>query len=213
MRNNYYVYLHKDKNGNIFYVGKGTGDRAYSKERHKIWQRYVTERLFGEYTVQILHDGLTESEALEIEDKKIYEYGENLVNWQNPAREFDYDALELFHELRDKNRKFVEQTKLLEKSNISKAIQRYEKALSVMREYESMTLEKGLIAELNYDPPSGEVNIIDRLTLCLINAKQFESAVRESEKYFSDFKGARKLGIGKKVIARIEKVKIKLNAS
>lgn len=27
----FYVYFHKDKSGKVFYVGKGTGPRAYSR--------------------------------------------------------------------------------------------------------------------------------------------------------------------------------------
>lgn len=30
----FYVYAHEDKSGNIFYVGKGTGRRAWSPDRH-----------------------------------------------------------------------------------------------------------------------------------------------------------------------------------
>lgn len=29
----FYVYIHKDKEGTVFYVGKGTGDRTHSRNR------------------------------------------------------------------------------------------------------------------------------------------------------------------------------------
>jgi len=38
MKNDYYVYLHKTLDGEVFYVGKGTGKRAKSKAyRSKEW--------------------------------------------------------------------------------------------------------------------------------------------------------------------------------
>ena len=41
----FYVYAHRDNKGAIFYIGKGTGKRAWSQDRHPVWHRYVKERL------------------------------------------------------------------------------------------------------------------------------------------------------------------------
>ena len=39
MKNDYYVYLHKTLNGEVFYVGKGRLKRAWSKSnRGKNWR-------------------------------------------------------------------------------------------------------------------------------------------------------------------------------
>lgn len=39
----YYTYTHSNLDGTIFYVGKGTGARAYAKyDRSKEWKNYVT---------------------------------------------------------------------------------------------------------------------------------------------------------------------------
>ena len=36
MKNDYYVYLHKTLDGEVFYVGKGRGKRAKTKHGRKI---------------------------------------------------------------------------------------------------------------------------------------------------------------------------------
>lgn len=66
-QNRYYVYVYEKKDGTPYYVGKGTGTRAYTKhdnvevpnEKHRI----------------ILYDNLTESEAFKLERQLISSYG------------------------------------------------------------------------------------------------------------------------------------------
>lgn len=76
--NDYYVYAHIDPNTDTpFYIGKGREKRAYSAEvRSKLWKEKV-EELNGRYEVKILYNGLSEDDALNIEEKLIYEYGFN----------------------------------------------------------------------------------------------------------------------------------------
>jgi hypothetical protein len=68
--NRYYTYLHYGKDNKPIYVGKGTNDRAYAK------------RDYGEpYTVKIVHDNISEGQALEFEEFLIQEIGiDNLYN-------------------------------------------------------------------------------------------------------------------------------------
>jgi hypothetical protein len=165
------------------------------------------ERLNGVYSVEIHREGLTEVEAENLEASLIAEFGEQLINWINPGREFDYQALDRFHKLRDANRQFVAETRPLEKTNPDQAIARYRKALMTMREYEDITTERGLVAEMGVGPDWGDPNILDRLTLCLIKVGRIQEAVDESEKYFSDFPSALNLTVGKRVRARIEKAR------
>ena len=81
MGRDYYVYCHRDRAGNVFYVGKGVERRAWSRDRHGLWHKYVQEYLGGHYTVEIVEEGLSENEALSLEARMIRQYREQLVNW------------------------------------------------------------------------------------------------------------------------------------
>lgn len=78
--NKYYTYTHSDAKGNVFYVGKGTKDRAWKAERNNDWKNKV-KSLNNKYFVEIVYDELTEEEALDCEALLIELYGfENLTN-------------------------------------------------------------------------------------------------------------------------------------
>lgn len=72
----YYVYVHKDnRTGEVFYVGKGHGRRAWdARGRHKVWQEKVASLEDG-WSVEILKDNLSEFEAFELEHDNVIEYG------------------------------------------------------------------------------------------------------------------------------------------
>lgn len=67
------VYFHrKATTGEIFYVGMGSPKRPYYKRRTDWWQRVVDK--YG-YTIDIVHKGLTQAEAFELEMKYIAQFG------------------------------------------------------------------------------------------------------------------------------------------
>ena len=70
----FYVYLHKKKtNGEVFYVGKGSGDRAWKKEgRNEFWKKVVNKH---GYDVEIHSNHLQEWYAFELERDLIAYYG------------------------------------------------------------------------------------------------------------------------------------------
>ena len=73
---NSYVYIHTNiSNGDIFYIGIGTGrnyTRAYSKRnRNNLWNNYVNKH---GYNVTILFDNISNKEACSIEIKLISKY-------------------------------------------------------------------------------------------------------------------------------------------
>lgn len=65
----FYVYAHTKPGGEIFYIGKGTRRRAWSKSgRNKYWHNVINK--YG-YEVTVLADELQENEAIEEEAKLI----------------------------------------------------------------------------------------------------------------------------------------------
>jgi len=75
-----YIYLHRTNDtGEVFYVGKGSGNRATeTRGRNQHWHRVVNKAGF---TAEIIVRGLTDEEAYALEVEIIAEYGlENLVN-------------------------------------------------------------------------------------------------------------------------------------
>ena len=73
MENKYYVYEHATEDGEVFYVGKGSGDRAWAnKSRNKFWRSVA--RKHGR-VVRIVRDGLSELEAFDMERRLIARHG------------------------------------------------------------------------------------------------------------------------------------------
>ena len=75
-----YVYTHNKKDtGKVFYVGKGSNYRINVKSgRGKLWQETTAKH---GYTKHILVDGLSDADALELEDFVIQTIGlNNLIN-------------------------------------------------------------------------------------------------------------------------------------
>lgn len=74
MNNKFYVYAHiRNDTGEVFYVGKGCGRRAYEKDNRNIyWKRIVNK--YG-YEIEILFNNLSEHEALTLEIEMIDKYG------------------------------------------------------------------------------------------------------------------------------------------
>ena len=85
MNNDYYVYLHLLEDGTVFYVGKGRGDRAYSKGNRSVkWHNIVS---INEYSVTFYKKDLSESDALDCESNLIRTIP-NLINRQPSVRRF-----------------------------------------------------------------------------------------------------------------------------
>ena len=74
-----YVYLHKKDDGEIFYVGKGVGYRAWAKSnRNRYWKNVSKKHGLN---VVIFKDGLSHEEALELESELISAIGrDSLTN-------------------------------------------------------------------------------------------------------------------------------------
>ncbi len=88
VRRGYYVYVHRDRaTGDVFYVGKGHGNRAWDGNgRNDDWTKRVATLSKG-WEVQIVHDNLSEIDAFELEAELVEEHGGpaatggKLTNW------------------------------------------------------------------------------------------------------------------------------------
>jgi hypothetical protein len=191
VRREFYVYLHRALGAAVFYVGKGRGRRAWSRARTAVWHRYVVGRLGGRYEVEIVRDALSHSEALALEASLIAAHGPALVNWVNPAREFDTGALERARLLRAETLALVGTAQFYEESAPAEALRRYRLALADARVYCRLPVERGLLGELRDANRVGEPLVLDRLTRCLERLGRAAEIVAEVDAYFAEFPDAR----------------------
>ena len=185
-----YVYAHLGPGRTPFYIGKGTGPRAWSTDRDAQWHHFVRTRCGGAYEVSILAEDLDDEEALDLEADLIAHHGRTLTNWVNPGRQFDYAALDRFHQLRDATTSFISATRPLETSDPEQAVARYRQAIAQMYEYCAITYETGLVADLRSEidgPSHGDVAALDRLTLVLRKLGRFNEIVEAVDEYYSRF--------------------------
>ncbi len=72
--NDFYLYVHrKETDNSIFYVGKGQGDRAWAtRKRNPHWHNVAKKHGL---VVEVVLDGLTESQAFKLEVELILWYG------------------------------------------------------------------------------------------------------------------------------------------
>lgn len=205
-----YVYAHLDSAGKFFYVGKGDGRRAWSKDRHPLWRRYVEKHLGDRYQVRILQDNLSTDEAEEVEADWIAQCSEGLVNWQNMGRPTDLQALDQFHNLRNANRALIQQAKTIEKGDLAEAVRMYLQAVEAIRAYAFIDYEKGLVGQLLREEAdefgrSGEIEALDRLSICLIKLGRVAEAANHANSYFELYRLDTNLSSSQRIAKRIRK--------
>lgn len=91
--NKYYVYLHRDLNGVVFYIGKGTKERYKSKQnRSGAWQDIAVKG----YTSQIVKTGMSNRESMILEEQLIEIYRDTCVNSTSSkiTKELDFAELD-----------------------------------------------------------------------------------------------------------------------
>lgn len=71
----HYVYVSFRSNGSPFYVGKGSGRRAFEHKHHGEHYRAIVARSGGDVPVVVVREELTETEAYELEETLIRTIG------------------------------------------------------------------------------------------------------------------------------------------
>jgi hypothetical protein len=209
-----YVYAHMDSAGKIFYVGKGQGRRAWSRDRHPLWRRYVENHLGGNYQVRILQDNLSPGKAEELEAAWMGQCSDDLMNGVNVGRATDFQALERYHKLRDANRSLIQQAKAIEERDLVQAVKMYVQAIEAISGYAFINYEKGLVGQLLGEEAdelgrSGEVEALDRLTMCLVKLERSAEAAQHADNYFALYRRDLQLAASQRIAKRIEKALVR----
>lgn len=206
----YYVYAHLDSSGQIFYIGKGTGRRAWSSVRHPLWIRYVEKHLNGEYQVKILYDNIPPEDVEEVEEFWIAQHADTVINWFNFNRNTDFEACEKRYSLHNANRSLIKQAKSIEKHDINKAISMYIQAVEAIQLFAFIKTEPGTVGQLLEEEASelgvfGMIEALDWLTICLVKAGRTTEAAQYSDNYFSLYRRDLQFGVAKRIIKRVSK--------
>lgn len=116
--------------------------------------------------------------------------GARLTAWR-PDDHYDYDAHARFHAMRRPVLDTLQQTRMVERSDLETAIARYRVAIDAVRQHEHFAVEHNLFALIKPGTHPKAVEVLDRLTLCLVRAERHHEAVAEADRYFADFPAAR----------------------
>jgi hypothetical protein len=162
--------------------------------------------------VRILQDDLSFEEAEELEAEWIAQCSPDLVNWVNMGRDTDFKANERFHVLRNANRALIQRAKAMEKSDLEGATTAYIQAIEAIREYASISDERGLVGQLLDEEAEehgrrGEVEAVDRLTMCLIKLNRAEEAASRAKSYFALYQLDLNLNAARRIAKRVEKAR------
>lgn len=102
MRSDYYVYQHVRKdNGEIFYIGKGCNDRAFSKANRSNWWKRIVEKSGG-YEVTFIAKDVDEEFAFLVEIERIDQLRKIGANICNISSGGDGVTCERWQEWKDK---------------------------------------------------------------------------------------------------------------
>lgn len=185
MNNKYYVYVHETLSGEVFYMGKGTGDRAWRKGRDLNWNLYVEKHLRNEYKVRIVLENLSENQALIEEETLMARYGDQLVNRQNMSRGLDIEALNTRNRIEDQRKKAELNAELSDNPN-DKA-DYFIEALRLHNQSANTVFENGLLGKLLAERPIGNINLLDKTIRSLVSANRKDQARFILDQYFLDY--------------------------
>lgn len=213
----HYVYVHKDINGDVFYVGEGRDKRAWSvNTRHFYWCMYIMTRSNNKIEVEIIKDKLSKEQAEEIEYEYMLSNVEHLVNWVNMGRKSDWVLCDRYRKMKNETKDVVVKAKEIEKTNLDKSIAMYIYAFNKVKEYAYLDCfdKSGILRELQLEETNdmgyeGELVVLDRMTLCLIKRKKTIEAYSVAMEYYELFRRDLLKKLSEKIHDRIKKALVK----
>ncbi|MFA5825674.1 MAG: hypothetical protein WC825_06845 [Gallionellaceae bacterium] len=187
----FYIYTHKDISGTVFYVGKGTGDRARSQERSPEWLEYLNEKSEGKFFVEIVRDGISEEDALEIEDAVMKMHGGTIINRMNPHAPYDSTKFRAYCEAQKNFGETLKRATNFQKAKeYDKAIPEFEAAYTyhaemVRNSSYDLGARNGLKSTaFAYHPSS---MLVDGYSMVLAKVGRNRELVAFAESYFRDY--------------------------
>ena len=207
----HYVYVHKAQDGTVFYVGEGTGDRAYSKNRHPEWYYYVEKILNNQCNVEIIRDGISEEDALRIEDELLAKHAATVINTVNMYAPVDSQKL---IDYSDAIRAYSDYFKLAQRLDAEgkneEAIEKYETAYILYAKAMSLNDYNQGARNLLPKPRYAPTQFADRFSKCLAKSGLHSYIVTFVERFFSDY-GEGKTGVELALKKRADKSRMKLS--
>jgi hypothetical protein len=186
----FYVYVHKDAEGTVFYVGKGTGDRAYSRDRPPEWEEYVSKKSGGKFSVEIVRDQISEDDALQVEDAVMAEYATTIINRVNMHAPYNAAKMMAYSEaIRSYDKGLQRAADLAKAGKVDQAVPEFEAAYAryfdVIKNHDyDLGARQGLASTgFNFHPHA----LADRYTKALAKARRYEELVAFAERYFRDY--------------------------
>jgi hypothetical protein len=186
----FYVYVHKDAAGKVFYVGKGTGGRAHSRDRPPEWEEYVAKKSGGKFTVEMLREGISEEDALVVEDAAMAQHGATIINRVNMHAPYDSTKMLAYCDAQKRyNSGLNSAEELAEAGNTDKAVVEFEAAykahfdVAKNSDYD-LGARQGLeAAAFSFHPHA----LADRYTKTLAKAGRYGDLIAFAERYFREF--------------------------
>jgi tetratricopeptide (TPR) repeat protein len=209
-RGRYYVYVHKGLDGTVFYVGKGIGDRAFSKDRQPEWHYYVEKILNKQYDVEIVKDGISEEDALRIEDALLAEHAATIINRQNMHAPVDSRKLIDYSDtIRAYSDTFRFAQRLDKEGKYKEAHEKYETAYNLYTKAMSLNDYDHGARRLLPKERIAPTQLADSYSKCLAKQGLHQQVVMFYERFFSDF-GQGQTGVEVALKKRAEKSRMKV---